>query len=57
MFSTYGYRAAVALRVYGIGPRTAARALMMFRENDAQFFMDLLEEQKRFIRTRKYWTI
>ena len=57
MFSTYGYRAAVALKVYGIGPRTAARALLMFRENDAKFFMDLLDEQKRFIRTRKYWTI
>ena len=57
MFSTYGYRAAVALKVYGIGPRTAARALLMFRESDAKFFMDLLDEQKRFIRTRKYWTI
>ena len=57
MFSTYGYRAAIALRVYGIGPKTAARALLMFRESDTKFFLDLLEEQKRFIRTRKYWTL
>ncbi|MCL4403711.1 DEAD/DEAH box helicase [Candidatus Marsarchaeota archaeon] len=57
MFSTYGYRAAVALKVYGIGPRTAARALLMFRESDAKFFMDLLDEQKCALPIWKYWTI
>ncbi|MGI0133563.1 MAG: hypothetical protein ACREBW_01205, partial [Candidatus Micrarchaeaceae archaeon] len=57
LFSTYGGRAAVALSVYGIGARTAARALMMFRHDEKSFFIDLIDAQKTFIRTKKYWTV
>jgi ATP-dependent Lhr-like helicase len=56
LFGTYGGKAAVALSVYGVGYRTAARTLMMLKHEERSFFMDLLEAQKNFIRTKKYWS-
>ncbi len=56
LFDAYGGRAAVALSVYGVGPITASRALLMLRREENQFLMDLLEAQKTFVRTRKYWS-
>ena len=55
--SSYGQRAAVALSVYGIGPASAARALMMRKGQERSFFIDLIEAQKNFIRTKKYWSV
>ncbi len=57
LFSTYGGKAAIALSVYGVGYRTAARTLMMLKHDEHSFFMDLLEAQKNFIRTKKYWSV
>jgi ATP-dependent Lhr-like helicase len=56
LFDSYGGRAAIALSVYGIGPETASRALMMLRREENQFLMDLLEAQKNYVRTKKYWS-
>jgi ATP-dependent Lhr-like helicase len=57
LFGAYGGKAAVALSVYGVGYRTAARTLMMLKREERSFFMDLLEAQKNFIRTKKYWSV
>lgn len=57
LIESYGPKAAIALSVYGVGPRSAARALMMLRHNERDFFMDLIEAQKNFIRTKKYWSV
>jgi ATP-dependent Lhr-like helicase len=57
LISSYGQRAAVALSVYGIGPTSAARALMMRKAQERSFFIDLIEAQKNFIRTKKYWSV
>ena len=57
LFGSYGGKAAVALSVYGVGYRTAARTLMMLKHDERSFFMDLLEAQKNFIRTKKYWSV
>ena len=56
LFSSYGGRAAIALSTYGVGAKTAARILMMLRRNSREFFFDLMEAQKQFIRTKKYWS-
>lgn len=56
LFNSYGWRAAAALATYGIGVKTAARALMMLHREDRGFFYEIMEEQKRFIRTKKYWS-
>lgn len=57
LIESYGPKAAIALSVYGIGPRSAARTLMMLRHEEKDFFMDLIEAQKNFIRTKKYWSV
>ncbi len=56
LFSSYGGRAAMALATYGIGPSSAARALLMQRKDETLFYKDLIESQRQFIRTRKYWS-
>ncbi len=57
LFEAYGGRAAVALATYGIGVTSAARILMMHKHNYKDFFIDLIEAQKQFIRTKKYWSV
>lgn len=57
LFASYGGKAAIALSTYGVGPSAAARVLRMFRREDRLFYMDLLDEQKTFIKNRKYWSI
>jgi len=56
LFSAYGGRAALALATYGVGPASAARALLMHRKDESLFYKDLIEAQKQFIRTKKYWS-
>lgn len=57
LISSYGQRGAMALSVYGVGPKSAARALMMHKPEERDFFIDLIEAQKTFIRTKKYWSV
>lgn len=57
LISSYGQRGAMALSVYGVGPKSAARALMMRKHEEREFFVDLIEAQKTFIRTKKYWSV
>lgn len=57
LLMSHGGRAIAALATYGIGPSGAARILLMQRTDDAQFYRDLIEAQKRFIRTKKYWKV
>ncbi len=56
LFTAYGGKAAIALGTYGVGHKSAARALRMFRKDRREFFMDLIEVQRQFIRTKKYWS-
>ncbi len=55
LVDAYGTKALAALSVYGIGVATAARVLRRLRKDRKQFVIDLLEAQKNFVRTKKYW--
>ena len=55
LVEAYGSRALAALSVYGVGSATAARTLKLLRKSRKQFLMDLIEAQKNFVRTKKYW--
>ena len=55
LIGEYGNRATIALSVYGIGVDTAARVLRMLRKDYKEFFVDVLEEQRKFIKNRKFW--
>ncbi len=56
LIEAYGKRGAWAMTAFGVGPKTAARVLGKLRKDDELFFADLLEAQKQFIRTKKYWS-
>jgi len=50
-----GKKGIIALSTYGIGPGTAARVLTREYDNEDEFFIKLLEAQKKFITNRRYW--
>ncbi len=51
----YGKRAVYALNTYGVGADTAAKILARPIRDDYEFFKELLEAEKRFIRTKRFW--
>jgi len=55
LVEAYGSRALAAFSIYGIGTATAARVLRLLRKDHKQFIIDLIEAQKSFVRTKKYW--
>ncbi len=57
LIDAYGYRAVVAMSVYGIGIETAVRLLKYIRSDYKMFFVDVIEAQKNFIKNRRFWKI
>ncbi len=57
LISAYGAKALYALETYGVGPQTAGRVLSRLHKTDSEFYSDLLESQKSFIKNRKFWKI
>ncbi len=55
LIASYGKKALVALATYGVGPENAVRVLSRLRDSEEEFYRDLLETQKQFIATRKFW--
>lgn len=51
----YGRKAMVALAGRGIGPQTAARLLANLQPTKEKFLRDILEAEKQFVKTKKYW--
>lgn len=51
----YGPRAVKALAVRGIGPKTAARVLRGMYETEEDFVKALLNAERQFIRTKRFW--
>ena len=52
---SYGINAIYALNTYGIGVENAARILSKYYPDEKSFFVELLEAEKKYIRTRKFW--
>ncbi len=55
LIRNYGKQALIALATYGIGAHTAERVLKKLHRSDDEFYLDLLDAQKNFIKNRKYW--
>ncbi|MFB6076271.1 MAG: DEAD/DEAH box helicase [Candidatus Aenigmatarchaeota archaeon] len=53
---TYGKKVVIALAGRGVGPDTAIRILAKQREDKEKFYEDILEAEKQFTRTKKYWS-
>ena len=51
----YGPKAVKALAVRGIGPKTAARILRGMYDTEKDFVKALLNAERQFIRTKRFW--
>jgi len=56
LFIVYGKKSAVALAARGVGPVTARRLLAKFYKTDDDFLRELLQAERQFIKTRKFWS-
>ncbi|MFB6071517.1 MAG: DEAD/DEAH box helicase [Halobacterium sp.] len=52
---THGKKAVVALSARGVGPQNAARVINRHREDEADFYRDLLEREREYARTKAFW--
>jgi len=55
LIMSYGKRAVYAMNTHGVGAENAARILSRYYVSEKNFFLELLEAEKRYIRTRKFW--
>ncbi|MEM4724790.1 MAG: hypothetical protein QXP01_07240, partial [Candidatus Hadarchaeum sp.] len=53
---SYGKRAVIALSGRGIGPQTAARILSK-NSSDEAFYRDILQAERIYSRTRRFWDV
>lgn len=52
---SYGMRGVYAMLTHGIGFETAKRVLSGYYGNEEDFFKALLEAERRYVRTRRFW--
>jgi ATP-dependent Lhr-like helicase len=52
---SHGKRAVIALTARGVGPQNAARVINRHRENEADFYRDILEREREYARTKAFW--
>ena len=57
LFLVYGKKAVIAIACRGVGPKTAKRVLNKFYKGENEFYKALLEEERRFLQTKKYWKV
>jgi len=55
LFSNYGRTALVAFVVRGVGPSNLGRLLSFLSQGEDVFYRELMEEEKKFLRYRKFW--
>lgn len=53
--SSYGKRAVICMAARGVGPKAAIRILNKPYRFEDEFWMAILEEERKYIKTRKFW--
>jgi ATP-dependent Lhr-like helicase len=55
LVQSHGKRAVIAMAARGVGPHNAARIIAKLREDDDDFYRDILEQERRYARTQSFW--
>jgi ATP-dependent Lhr-like helicase len=55
LVQSHGKRAVVALAARGVGPQNAARIINKLREDEEDFYRDILAREREYARTRSFW--
>ncbi|REA05073.1 helicase [Haloferax sp. Atlit-6N] len=55
LVQAHGKRAVVALAARGVGPHNAARIINKLREDEDDFYRDILEREREYARTQSFW--
>ncbi len=55
LVQSHGKQAVIALAARGVGPRNAARIINNLRENEDDFYRDILSREREYARTRSFW--
>ncbi|MBI2547276.1 MAG: DEAD/DEAH box helicase [Candidatus Aenigmarchaeota archaeon] len=57
LFMNYRSKAVKTLVGKGIGPTTAKRILGKYHKDEESFLRDILEAEKQFVRTKRFWSL
>ncbi|AGK61210.1 ATP dependent helicase, Lhr family [Archaeoglobus sulfaticallidus PM70-1] len=52
---SHGKRAIIAMNTHGVGVENAARILSKYYRSEDDFYLELMEAERRYIRTRGFW--
>lgn len=55
LFLVYGSKAVLCLAAKGVGPQTASRLLAKYHKSDEELMKDILESERLYLRTKRYW--
>jgi ATP-dependent Lhr-like helicase len=55
LVQSHGKQAVIALAARGVGPRNAARIINKLREDETEFYRDILARERQYARTRSFW--
>ncbi len=55
LVQSHGKRAVVAMAARGVGPHNAARIINRHREDEADFYRDILTQEREYARTQAFW--
>jgi ATP-dependent Lhr-like helicase len=55
LVQAHGKQAIIALTARGVGPTNAARIIGKLREDDKEFYRDILAQEREYARTRSFW--
>ncbi|ELZ09557.1 DEAD/DEAH box helicase [Natrialba aegyptia] len=55
LVQSHGKRAVVAMAARGVGPHNAAQIINKLRENEDEFYRDILSKEREYARTQSFW--
>ena len=55
LVQSHGKKAVIALAARGVGPHNAAQVINKWREDEDDFYRDILEKERQYARTKSFW--